>query len=390
MKALVYGAGKIARGFIGQLLAKSNYQIVFVDVDLELISLLNQEKSYIVHVLGDESLNTKVKNFKALHVNEIESIAIEMEDVSLVFTSVGGKNLFQIGIIIAEVWKKTLKHISPTNYITCENWKDAVVELRNGIFASLNQQEQESFLKTNGISEAVVMRISTEPAEENLKQEPLGQWVQNYWELPINSETFLGEAPKVEGITLKEKFQHFLEQKMYTNNTSNALIAYYGSLLGYRIVAEASNSPQVLPLLEQIYAEINETLIAEFGVSESEQISLAEMAKNKYMDWEIVDTVERHAKDPIRKLGPNDRLIAPARMALKHGVKVDAMIVAIVSAMYYRNENDEGSSTLFSMRKESGNESILKSICGLSSEEDLYSLVLNKIEEMRKAGVLHE
>ena len=43
---LIFGAGKIGRSFIGQLFGLSGYEVVFSDIDEELVSLLNHEKSY--------------------------------------------------------------------------------------------------------------------------------------------------------------------------------------------------------------------------------------------------------------------------------------------------------------------------------------------------------
>ena len=51
-KAIIFGAGKIARGFVAQLLYNSGYEIVFIDVDKQLIDLLKRQKAYTVHILG--------------------------------------------------------------------------------------------------------------------------------------------------------------------------------------------------------------------------------------------------------------------------------------------------------------------------------------------------
>lgn len=53
-----------------------------------------------------------------------------------------------------------------------------------------------------------------------------------------------------------DHFGNFLTQKMYTNNTSNAVIAYTGYLLGYDILADAANSPEIQKLLDSAYKEI--------------------------------------------------------------------------------------------------------------------------------------
>lgn len=389
MKALIYGAGKIARGFVAQLLSNSCWDIVFVDINKELVHQLNTQGSYIVHVLGDPSLDTKVARFQAIALDDLAAIAQEMEDIDLVFTSVGGKNLNSLGGVIAAVWQATTRKREPVNFITCENWKHAGKTLKQAILQGLPTQEQPVFEAQAAVSEGVIMRISTQPSKKLLEAELLGEWVQNFWELPINAATFRGSLPAVQGLTLIDHFDHFLEQKLYTNNTSNALIAYYGHLLGYHVVAEAANAPVMQPLLDELYQEINQTLLAEYQVDEASQLKLAAMARKKYADWAIVDDVARHAKDPIRKLGPEDRLIAPARMALRHNIMPKVMILAIVSALYYENAEDEAAVELQRQRVTYGIPYVLETICQLDPQEPLTALILDQVKKWEQEGVLH-
>ena len=99
-----------------------------------------------------------------------------------------------------------------------------------------------------------------------------------------------------------DNFGNFLLQKMYTNNTSNAVIAYTGYLLGYEMIAQAANSPEISKILDTTYDEINAILEAELHVDPQQQKDFSIKARAKYTDWTIVDKVIRHAKDPIRKL----------------------------------------------------------------------------------------
>ena len=43
MKAVMYGAGNIGRGFIGQLLSQSGYHVDFIDVAPAVIEQLNTQ-----------------------------------------------------------------------------------------------------------------------------------------------------------------------------------------------------------------------------------------------------------------------------------------------------------------------------------------------------------
>ena len=64
MKAVMYGAGNIGRGFIGQLLSQSCYEVQFVDVKQEVIDQLNTQHQYPVRILYqdtyEESMVTNV------------------------------------------------------------------------------------------------------------------------------------------------------------------------------------------------------------------------------------------------------------------------------------------------------------------------------------------
>ena len=52
--AVMYGAGNIGRGFIGQVLHDSGYEVVFIDIDAELIGTFNRNGAYTITVVqGD-------------------------------------------------------------------------------------------------------------------------------------------------------------------------------------------------------------------------------------------------------------------------------------------------------------------------------------------------
>ena len=388
MKAIVFGAGKIARGFIGQLLYLSKADITFVDIDQQLVDRLNKDQKYHVYILGDSSLDSDVTGFQAVQLEDEKRIGAALVEADIAFVSVGGANLKSLGEKIGRIYKENGIPKKPFNFVTCENWRHAGAFLYEGITAEMEEQEKTMFDQFVGVNEAVIMRSATQPSDELAMQDATGVWVQNYWYLPISAEHFKGELPPIQDAELMQNFGDFLTQKMYTNNTSNAVIAYHGYLAGYELLAEAANSPEVSALLDEVYEEINQTLVAELHVDPQQQKAFAEKARAKYTDWTIVDRVIRHGKDPLRKLGAQDRLIAPARMALNHGGYPRVIIETIAKALFFDEESDASARKLKAMRREHGIPYVLQTVCELNEQEPLYREVLKAVDRICKEGMV--
>ena len=75
MSCVIFGAGKIARGFVGHLLYLSNIDFVFVEKVDALCDLINSRGQYTVNILGDSSKNTVVTGAKCLKFSEADKIA---------------------------------------------------------------------------------------------------------------------------------------------------------------------------------------------------------------------------------------------------------------------------------------------------------------------------
>ena len=45
------GAGQIGRGFIGMLLEKAGYHVVFADVNMDVVNDINTRGEYTVHLM---------------------------------------------------------------------------------------------------------------------------------------------------------------------------------------------------------------------------------------------------------------------------------------------------------------------------------------------------
>ena len=76
MKAIMYGAGNIGRGFIGALFSQSGYDVSFVDVAKPVVEALQTRGSYPLRVLD----GTGYEDIQIEHVGAIDGTDADAVD----------------------------------------------------------------------------------------------------------------------------------------------------------------------------------------------------------------------------------------------------------------------------------------------------------------------
>ena len=390
MSCVIFGAGKIARGFVGHLLYLSGIDFVFVEKADALADLLNERGEYLVNVLGAPEKNTVVKGAKALKFSQKEEIAAAIAAADCVFNAVGGKNLSEIvPYLTAGIELRARINPAPMNIVTCENWKKPADILRDGIAAAIDPQVLGFFTENVGVTEAVIMRSAIESTPELLAKDPICVNVQDFWRLPFDASRL--KAPMPAGMMALEpihEFTGFLERKFYTYNAANGTTSFVGALLGYKYIADAAHDERILTLLDGVYRETATALSKKHDFPFDEQWAFTRTSLAKLQDRNIVDYIERNARDPMRKLGRDDRLVGSARLCLEYGVRPESLAVAIACAMHYEEDSDPFALQLKEMREKEGYDAILEKVCGVEPEGELGRLVKEKIDLIRQWGWL--
>lgn len=390
MSCVIFGAGKIARGFIGHLLYLSNIDFVFVEKADALADLINERGEYTVNILGNSEENCVVKSAKALKFTQKEEIAQAIADSDAVFNAVGGKNLSEIVPFLTAGIEAKAKKGGMLNIVTCENWKKPADILKDGISEIISEDAREYFENNVGVTESVIMRSAIESDAELLKKDPLIVNVQNFWELPVDSSRLKGSLPAIKGLKLVEEFTGFLERKFYTYNAANGTTSYVGALFGYEKIADAAHDERILKILDGVYKETAKALSIKHGISFEDQWAFTRTSLNKLQDYTIVDFIERNARDPLRKLGPDDRLVGSARLVDSCGLVPENLCLAVAAAIYYTNDTDEFAVQLAEMRQEKGIDYIIENVCKVDPNGTIGTLVKEKIEYLRKEGYINE
>ena len=390
MSCVIFGAGKISRGFIGHLLYLSGIEFTFVEKFDSIVDLINERKEYTVNILGNSEENCVVKGVKAFGFNDKEEIAKAIADADAVFNAVGGKNLNEIVPFLTAGIEAKAKKGGYLNIVTCENWKQPANILKEGIENMISDEAKEYFHQNVGVTEAVIMRSAIESDPELLAKDPLVVNVQNFWELPVDSSRLKGSLPDIKGLKLIPEFTGFLERKFYTYNAANGTTSYLGALFGYEKIADAAHDERILKILDGVYQETARALSLKHNFPLEEQLAFTLTSKNKLQDYTIVDFIERNARDPLRKLGPDDRLVGSARLVDSYGIKPENLCTAIAAAIYYKSEGDEFANQLGEMRREKGVDYILENVCKVDPNGTIGTLVKEKIEMFKKEGYINE
>ena len=390
MNCVILGAGKIARGFIGHLLYLSDIPFTFVEKADVLVDLINERGEYTVNILGNSKENCVVKGASAIRLDDIEAASDAISKADAVFTAVGGKNLLEIVPHLVKGIEKKAKIGGKLNIVTCENWKLPANILKNGIEENICKEARGYFEENVGVTEAVIMRSAIESDPELLKIDPLTVNVQNFWELPVDASRIKGELPQIKGLKLVSEFTGFLERKFYTYNAANGTTSFVGALLGYDKIADAAHDERIVKILEGVYFETANALSKKHNFPLDEQLAFTLTSKNKLQDYTIVDFIERNARDPLRKLGKDDRLVGSARLVEEYGIKPENLCIAIAAAIYYKNDEDESAVELGRIRREEGIDAVLEKVCQISSDGDLAKLIKEKIELLKEWGWINE
>lgn len=379
---VIIGAGKIARGYIGHLVALSPAPICFVDVNEKLVKLINERGRYMVHILGNPDKSMQVTHITALHSAD-PRVAKAVAEAPLVFVSVGGPNLPAVaGILATGISARRAAGGRVLNIICCENWRRPAEVLREQLAKRLAGDDGAYLAAGVGIAEATVLRSCIEATAEQRAADPLSVQAQDYWELQIDAAALVEALPPIGGLKPLANFHAALERKIYTYNAGNAAIGYLGVLRGHHFLYQAATDPKILEVAEGVYQESGAAICARHGYTLEEQAEYARQSLRKYQDARIADTVERQVRDPLRKLGRYDRLIGPASLALEYGIRPVQLALAIAAALNYANPEDPAAVKLQQMIAAEGLDQVLRTVCEIEPEGELARLVKVRMSEV--------
>src|SRR5918911_659301 len=161
--AVVFGAGNMACGLLGPLLAQSGFATLFVARRPEVLDALNGRHGYTLQIAGDTVQRRAIRNCAALCAREERRVAAAVADAAVVFTAVGSENLACLTPAIgAGLWRRSGRPgAPPLNVIACENLPGAGAYLRHQVLSAVPLERTLTVDSVGGFSAGTTRRIMT-------------------------------------------------------------------------------------------------------------------------------------------------------------------------------------------------------------------------------------
>lgn len=373
-KIVIFGAGKIGRSFIGQIFSCSGYEVVFIDVNRDLIGELNRHGCYRVIIKsngGDEVI--VVRNIKAIHLSERKKIIQELSSASIAAISVGRQAIATTLplVAISLVERMRLYGSRPLDFILAENMRNANDYISEQLTLLLPSDYPSADLI--GLVETSIGKMVPIMSKKDLEDDPLQIFAEPYNYLIVAKDGFRNPVPDIPFLAPKSNIKAWVDRKLFIHNLGHATAAYTGYLIHPDAVYmyEVLDDPRVYKTTFTTMLQSADILMAlypgEFTRSQLEThiTDLLGRFKNRALG----DTLFRVGCDLYRKLGPDDRLIAPIRAAMQLNLPYNLIMDVVKAAVSFRAKDENGeylsSDKQFFSESGKGLNHILKKVCNL-------------------------
>ncbi|KQX07918.1 MULTISPECIES: mannitol-1-phosphate 5-dehydrogenase [unclassified Leifsonia] len=369
-KAVHFGAGNIGRGFVGLILHDAGYEVVFADVNAELIDALSAASSYEVHEVGETPATRIVDHFRAINsATQEEELRSELTTAHIVTTAVGPTILRFIAPHIAAAMRERPAELPPLQVMACENAINATDLLRDEVASFMGQDEWRRNLHKAVFANTAVDRIV--PGQD--PDAGLDVTVESFFEWVIEDGPFEGDVPVIPDATFVADLLPFIERKLFTVNTGHATVAYLGAAAGYTKLSDALGDASVAEIATRVLQETSTLLVAKHQADPEVQRDYREKILRRFANPSLPDTVQRVGRQPLRKLSRHERFVGPAAELAERGLPTSALVEAIGAALAFDDPDDEQSVQMHALlaAAESPDE-FVESVMGIDSGHPLF------------------
>ena len=369
-QVIIFGAGAAGKGLIGLLFSQAGYDVTFVDIKDDLVDRLRASGRYhvLLHGLDGGQREQAVEGFRILHAADRQAIAQEIAGAAFVLTAVFPQNLPDVAKTVA-LGIEQCHHAgrqTPLNCIACENMKNSSSTLRRHVAEHLNAEALKYVEASVGFPDCMINRVVPAPTD------PLRVETEDYCEWTADAAGLKGDPPAgIDFIEWVDNQNARLDRKLMVYNGSHAACAYFAFPCGHTWMHEAVADPSVASLVDGTLNELAAVVQRLHGFSAESMADYKRDFWRRCRNQGMKDAIVRIARQPIRKLGRHERLIAPAKLAREYGIRRAHILRAILAAVQFRHPDDPESMELAERLSRDGLRQTLSTVSGLPLDDSL-------------------
>lgn len=335
--AVVFGAGNVGRGLLGQVFSQAGLEVVFVDVTPALIEALNADRSYL-HLTVDRETRTEqvIGPVRAVRADDPAAVREALAKATLAATCVGVRALPAVCAAIAPALLARLEAGgAPLNLLLAENLHEAPAKVRELLTAAEPALATPLEEGRVGLIATSIGRMIPAPRPEVARLGAAAIEVEPYCYLPIDAQALRGEFPDIPRVIADPSvpFDYYSDRKLFVHNMGHALCAYLGRLYGDDQIWQSIGRPQVLALVRGAMVESAAAVAACYRQPLGPLLNHVDDLIYRFGNRALGDTVERVGRDPRRKLAAGDRMLGAHELCLAQGIDPRYVRVAIAAGL---------------------------------------------------------
>jgi len=372
--AVMYGAGNIGRGFIGQVFHDSGFEVVFIDVDPDVIGALNKRKSYTQLIIdGDITERREITNVRAVDGHDREAVVREIAGCEVMAVSVGAAVL---PFIAANIAGGLMARGNPLNILVCENLIHAPDFLCDHV--SKNISDGSVLSRTGFIGASIGRMVPVMPKERRAK-DPSVIAVERFCTLPHDRDAIIDPMPDLKHVLLCSPFAFEEGKKLYIHNMGHALAAYFGYISGYTYIWQAVADAGIGSQVRGAMNAAADALARKYNEDRAGLEFYVDDLLKRFGNKGLGDTVARVGGDPMRKLAPGDRLAGAIDLCKGQGIGHTPILSGVAAALRFDIPGDTSSGLLQERLGENGIMDFLMNYCKLSEDDSIQCVDMWKL-----------
>ena len=391
--AVQFGAGNIGRGLMGQLFQESGFETTFVDANALLVQHLNERGSYPLRVLDAYSQTAReltIDHFKAMRTDQEDAIAETIAQAHVAATAVGVANLQAISpLLAAGIRLRFARGAEPLDVYLCENMLGAAALLSQKVRGLLEGPARAWAEAQVGFVGTSIARIVGGAGARAPQDDPLLVVADAHRDIPYDGKAARAGEPGIAGFRPVSNFKAEVERKIFTHNVGHAALAYLGYLRGHTYIHDTFEDAFVKSVFDGALDETTEALLRCYpaDLDRREHMEIRQDVRVRFGNPLLRDAITRVAKDPIRKLGRDDRIIGAAELCRSQTIRPDHIATICAAALCYDYPEDVHAMRLQTMIRQEGVQETLRQVSGIEPPSDFGQKVIAQYHTFRSRAI---